>query len=152
MHMIRSFIMGAVTATCVVGGVAVAKQYVDYMPQKGVWEINAIEVDPNHVDEYLTGLRKSQMPRFEVMKKRGIMDSYRFLVRNGYSKGSPNVLIETHLTSAAMLDPDQARDQAVEKDILATFSEEQGKVAVAGYEKYRQFLDDGLWSEVTMVR
>ncbi|MEO5494828.1 MAG: hypothetical protein ABIR08_12485 [Sphingomonas sp.] len=150
--MIRSFLMGAVTATFVFGGVAIAKQYVDYTPQKGVWEINAIEVDPNHIDEYLTGLRKSQVPGFEVMKKRGIMDSYKFLVRTGYAKGSPNVLILTHLTSAAMLDPDQARDQAVEKEILATFSEEQGKVAVAGYEKYRQFLDDGLWSEMTMAK
>ena len=150
--MIRSFIMGAVAATFVAGGIAAAKQYVDYAPQKGVWEINAVEVDPNHVDEYLTGLRRSQVPGFEVMKKRGIIDSYRFLVRNGYSKGSPNVLIETHFTSAAMLEPDQARDQAIEKEILATFSEEQGKVAVAGYEKYRQFLDDGLWSEITVAK
>ena len=53
--MIRSFIMGAVTATFVVGGVAMAKQYTDYMPQKGIWEITAVEVDPNHVDDYLTG-------------------------------------------------------------------------------------------------
>ncbi len=150
--MIRSFIMGAVTAAFVFGGVAIAKQYVDYTPQKGVWDINAIEVDPNHIDEYLTGLRKSQVPGFEVMKKRGIMDSYKFLVRTGYAKGSPNVLILTHLTSAAMLDPDKVRDEAVEKEILATFSEEQGKVAVAGYEKYRQFIDDGLWSEMTMAK
>lgn len=150
--MIRSFVMGAVTATFVVGGVAVAKQYVDYVPQKGVWEINAVEVDPNHVDEYLTGLRKSQVPGFEVMKRRGIMDSYKFLVRNGYSKGSPNVLIFTHLTSAAMLEPDQARDESIEKEVLATFSDEQGKAAVAGYEKYRQFLDDGLWSEMTFAK
>jgi hypothetical protein len=150
--MIRSFVMGAVTASFVFGGVAIAKQYVDYTPQKGVWEINAVEVDPNHVDEYLTGLRKSQVPGFEVLKKRGVMDSYKFLVRTGYSKGSPNVLILTHLTSAAMLDPDRARDESIEKEILATFSEEQGKVAVAGYEKYRQFLDDGLWSELTMAK
>ena len=150
--MIRSFVIGAVTATFVVGGVAIAKQYVDYTPQKGVWQVSAIEVDPNHVDEYLTGLRKSQVPGFEVMKKRGMMDSYKFLVRTGYAKGSPNVLIMTHLTSAALLEPDKARDQAVEKEIYATFSEADGKVAVAGYEKYRQFLDDGLWSEMTMEK
>lgn len=150
--MIRSFVMGAVTATFVVGGVAIAKQYVDYTPQKGVWEINAVEVDPNHVDEYLTGLRKSQVPAFEVLKKRGVMDSYKFLVRTGYAKGTPNVLIMTHLTSAAMLDPDKDRDEAIEKEILATFSEEQGKAAVAGYEKYRQFLDDGMWTEMVMAK
>lgn len=134
------------------GSVAVAKQYTDYTPQKGVWEINAIEVDPNHVDDYLSGLRQSDVPGFEVMKSHGIIDDYRFLVRSGYSKGSPNVLIETHLTSVAMLVPDQARDQMIEKEIFSRYSEEQGKTAVAGYEKYRQFIDDGLWTEMKMAR
>jgi len=131
---------------------ASAKQYVDYTPAKGVWEINAIEVDPNHVDDYLVGLRKSQVPGFEVMKKHGIIDDYRFVVRNGYAKGSPNLLIEIHFTSAAMLEPDKARDQMIEKEIEATFSEADGKVAVAGYEKIRQFIDDGLWNEIVFAK
>lgn len=150
--MIRKLVYGVVAATCLFGSVALARQYKDYMPQKGVWEINAIEVDPNHIDDYLTGLRKSQVPGFEVMRAHGVIDSYRFLVRNGYNKGSPNVLIETHLTSAAMLEPDQARDQMIEREIYAKFSEADGKIAVAGYEKYRQFVDNGTWSEVTMAR
>ena len=148
----RAIILAALGAACLTATVAIAKQYVDYMPQKGVWEINAIDVDPNHVDEYLTGLRRSQVPGFEVMKAHGIIDSYKFLVRNGYTKGGPSVLIRTHFTSAAMLEPDQARDQMIEKEILAKFSEADGKAAVAGYEKYRTFIDDGLWSEVTMAR
>lgn len=148
----RAIILAAVGAACLTATVAIAKQYVDYMPQKGVWEINAIDVDPNHVDEYLTGLRRSQVPGFEVMKAHGIIDSYKFLVRNGYTKGGPSVLIMTHFTSAAMLEPDQARDQMIEKEILAKFSEADGKAAVAGYEKYRTFIDDGLWSEVTMAQ
>ena len=131
---------------------ASAKQYVDYAPEKGLWEIVAVDVDPNHVDDYLVGLRKSQVPGFEIMKKHGIIDGYKFLVRNGYSKGSPTVLIETHLTSAAMLDPDKARDQMIEREILATLSEADGKVAVAGYEKYRQFLEDSFWTEVTIAK
>lgn len=150
--MSRAITLVVAGAACLVGTVAVAKQYVDYMPQKGVWEINAIDVDPNHVDEYLTGLRRSQVPGFEVMKAHGIIDSYKFLVRNGYTKGGPSVLIMTHFTSAAMLEPDQARDQMIEKEILAKFSEADGKAAVAGYEKYRTFIDDGLWSEVKMAQ
>ena len=148
----RAIILAALGAACLTATVAIAKQYVDYMPQKGVWEINAIDVDPNHVDEYLTGLRRSQVPGFEVMKAHGIIDSYKFLVRNGYTKGGPSVLIMTHFTSAAMLEPDQARDQMIEKEILAKFSEADGKAAVAGYEKYRTFIDDGLWSEVKMAQ
>ena len=151
--MIRTIMFGAVAATAMfVASAGQAKEYVDYTPEAGVWEISAIEVDPNHVDDYLTGLRKSQLPGFEVMKKHGIIDSYRWVVRNGYSKGSPNVLIETHYVSMAMLAPDKARDQMIEKEIYATFSEEAGKVAVAGYEKYRQFVDDGFWSEVTFAK
>jgi len=150
--MSRAIILAAVGSVCLATSVAVAKQYTDYMPQKGLWEINAVDVDPNHVDDYLTGLRKSQVPAFEVMKAHGVIDSYRFLVRNGYNKGTPSVLIMVHYTNAAMLEPNQARDQMIEREILAKFSEEEGKAAVAGYEKYRSFVDDGLWSEVTMVR
>ena len=150
--MSRTTSVVAIAAACLIGTVAIAKQYKDYTPQKGLWEINAIEVDPNHVDDYLTGLRKSQVPGFEVMKAHGIIDSYKFLVRNGYNKGAPSVLIMTHLTSAAMLEPDQARDQMIEKEIYAKFSEADGKIAVMGYEKYRQFIDDGMWSEVEMVK
>ena len=113
---------------------ATAKQYVDYAPEKGVWEINAVEVDPNHIDDYLTGLKKSQVPGFEVMKKHGIIDDYHFVVRTGYTKGSPTVLIETHYPSAALLVPDKARDQMIDKEIEATLSEEAGRAAVAGYE------------------
>ena len=151
--MIRISTCGALAATALLYATAApARQYVDYTPEKGLWEINAIEVDPNHIDDYLTGLRKSQVPGFEVMKKHGIIDDYHFVVRNGYTKGSPNVLIETHYTSVAMLAPDKARDQMIEKEIFATFSEDAGKTAVAGYEKYRQFIDDSLWSEVTFAK
>ena len=146
-------ILGAVAIIALASGAgASAKQYVDYTPEKGVWEINAIEVDPNHVDDYLTGLRASQIPAFEVMKRRGIIDAYRVVVRAGYTKGSPDVLIETHYPNIAMLVPDKARDEMIEKEIYATFSEDAGKRAVAGYEKYRQFLDDSLWGEVTFAK
>lgn len=142
----------AIAAALMVASAGHAKQYVDYTPEKGVWDINAIEVDPNHIDDYLTGLRKSDVPGFEIMKKHGIIDDYRFVVRGGYNKGAPNVLIEIHYPSIAMLAPDKARDQMIEKEIFATFSEEAGKVAVAGYEKYRQFIDDGLWTEMTFAK
>lgn len=147
----RTFAVALSAAALLVGVPVLAEQYVDYTPQKGVWEINAIEVDPNHVDDYLAGLRRSQVPAFEVMKAHGIMDEYRFMVRNGYGKGNPSVLIMTHFTSAAALEPDKARDQMIEKEILAKFSKAQGEAAVAGYEKYRTFIDDSFWTEVKMA-
>lgn len=131
---------------------ALAEPYVDYTPQKGYWQINAVEVDPNHVDDYLTGLRRSQVGGFEILKRRGIIDDYKFMVRNGYVKGSPNVLIMTHSSTTATLDADKARDQAIEKEMLADFSKADGDKAVSGYEKYRTFVDDGMWTDMVMAK
>jgi len=74
----------------------------------------------------------------------------RALVRAGYVKGSPNVLIMTHVPSSALDDPDQARDQAVEKEIYSAFSKQKGEEAVRGYEKYRTFIDTGNWQTRNM--
>lgn len=148
----KKLVVAVLAAGVAVVGAAQAKRYVDYTPEKGVWEIRAIEVDPNHVDDYLTGLRHSQIPGFDLLRRRGIIDNYRILVRQGHVKGSPNVLVETHYPSYATLGPDKARDQAIEAEIDAQFNEQQGRAAVAGYEKYRQFLDDSLWSETTINR
>jgi hypothetical protein len=140
---------GALAVACV-SSASVAEAYVDYTPQKGYWTINAVEVDPNHVDDYLTGLRSSQVSAFEILKRRGLIDDYKFLVRTGYVKGSPNVLIMTHVPSTSLDDPDRARDQAVEQEIYSVFSKDKGDAAVRGYEKYRTFLDNGNWQTMTM--
>jgi hypothetical protein len=140
----------AAAATAFASVPAVAKPYVDYTPQKGYWDINAVEVDPNHVDDYLTGLSKSLVPVFETLKRRGLVDEYRFVSRIGYVKGSPNVLIMTHSKTTGVLDADRERDQAVEAEINAAFSEAQQDAAVAGYEKYRTFLDNGQWVDIKM--
>jgi hypothetical protein len=150
----KKLILGAAGAVAIACGFAPAfsEPYVDYTPQKGYWTISAIEVDPNHVDDYLTGLRSSQVTSFEVLKRRGLIDDYRFMVRTGYVKGSPNVLIMTHVPSTALDDPDQARDQAVEKEIYSVFSKQKGEEAVRGYEKYRTFIDTGNWQTMSMNR
>jgi hypothetical protein len=129
---------------------AAAKPYVDYTPQKGYWDINAVEVDPNHVDDYLTGLSKSLVPVYETLKRRGLIEEYRFVSRIGYVKGSPNVLLMTRSKTTGVMDADRERDQSVEAEINAAFSEAQQDAAVAGYEKYRTFIDNGQWIDIKM--
>jgi hypothetical protein len=149
----KNLVLGAAGALVVFASApVVAEPYVDYTPQKGYWTVNAVEVDPNHVDDYLTGLRSSQVSAFDVLKRRGLIDDYRFMVRTGYVKGSPNVLIMTHVPSTALDDPDQARDQAVEKEIYSAFSKQKGEEAVRGYEKYRTFIDTGNWQVMNMAK
>jgi hypothetical protein len=139
-------------ATAFAATAALPKAYVDYTPQKGYWDINAVSVDPNHVDDYLTGLSKSLVPVFETLKRRGLIDEYRFMSRIGYVKGSPNVLIMTHSKTTGVLDADRERDMAVEAEINAAFSEAQQDAAVAEYEKYRTFIDNGQWTDIKMGR
>ncbi len=131
---------------------AAAKEFVDYGYSPGLWRINLVECDPNHVDDYLVGLKKSQVPAFEILKRHRLIDEYRFMVRNGYSKGHASVLIAVHLTSADALMPNPARDVAIDKEIRAVNSEEQDKTAVAGFEKYRKFIDDGYWLSVDFAK
>jgi hypothetical protein len=148
----KTIVLSALAAASIAFAAApvTAKQYVDYTPQKGYWDINAVEVDPNHIDDYLTGLSKSLVPVFETLKKRGLIDEYKFMNRVGYVKGSPNVLILTHSKSLGVLDPERERDMAIEAEINAAFSEAQQDAAVAGYEKYRTFIDNGQWIDVKM--
>ena len=151
--MIRHLVSGALGALALCAATtARAEVYVDYTPEAGFWEINAVDVDPNHIDDYLVGLKQSQVPYFEILKKRGMIDAYKFVVRNGYGKGQPSVLIMVHYTSYAALAPDKARDMAIQKETLAGFSKEKGDAAVAGYEKYRTFVDNGQWTEMTMTK
>ena len=150
----KKIVLGAASAIALawVSTPCAAEPYVDYTPQKGYWTITAVDVDPNHVDDYLTGLRSSQVTAFEVLKRRGLIDNYQIMVRNGYEKGAPNVLIMTHAPSTALIDPDQARDQAVQKEIYSAFSKEKGDAAVRGYEKYRTFVGTGDWGVVVMKK
>lgn len=151
--MVRTVFRSVLALTAVVSASPLfARQYVDYTPSKGLWEVNAVNVDPNHIDDYLVGLKRTQVPGFEILKKRGMIDEYKFLVRNGYTKDNPSVIIMVHYTSAAALEPNRARDEAIDKEILASLSDADGKAAVAGYEKYRSFVDDAFYGEVTFAK
>ncbi|WP_156679055.1 hypothetical protein [Sphingomonas profundi] len=152
----RSFVTAsiaiAIAAAAFVGPAAQAEQYKDYTPQKGAWSIQAIEVDPNHIDDYLTGIRKSLIVGFDLIKKRGMIDDYWVMTRMGYVKDSPTVLIGVHYPSLATLEPDKARDEALNKEVFAVFSKEMGEKAVKGYETYRKFIDDALYNVVDFAK
>lgn len=71
-----------------VAGAAMAEPYQDYTPQKGLWHVVTVKVDPNHIDEYVTGLKKEWASGEEVAKKHGLVDSYTIMVKINASGGS----------------------------------------------------------------
>lgn len=151
----KPFIIRSVAIAIALSGIghaAQAEQYTDYTPQKGTWMIQQIVVDPNHVDDYLTGLRKSLIGGFDILKKRGLIDDYWVMQRAGYVADRPNILIGVHYPSLSSLEPDKARDQAIEKEMFAVFSKEMGDKAVQGYEQYRKFLDEAPYTKIDFAK
>jgi hypothetical protein len=39
-------------------GAAFAEPFVECTPQKGAWKVTTVKVDPSHIDDYLTGLKR----------------------------------------------------------------------------------------------
>lgn len=127
---------------------ASAKQWVDYSPGKGVWEVTTVKVDPNKIDDYLVGLKKSWVPEAELSKKHGVIDDYFVMVKLNASDGQGNVLLGQHFTNFAVLDPNKERDQTMDKEGQVIMSDAQAKKMVEGYDKYRTFVGDDYWTSV----
>ncbi|HEX4160106.1 MAG TPA: hypothetical protein VHY79_16705 [Rhizomicrobium sp.] len=147
----RNIFAAALAAGALAVTAAGAEPYVDYTPVKGVWEVQTIKVDPNHIDDYLTGLKKNFIPVLETLKKHGVIDRYLILQKLNSNAGD-NIQIVQHFPTTAALDPDQGRDQAIDKEIKARMSKEQSDKIIAGYDKYRTFQADEMWTEVDMSK
>jgi hypothetical protein len=142
----------AIAAALGLASAAAAEPYVDYTPQKGVWHVTTVKVDPSHVDDYVTGLKKSWEPGEAIAKKHGLIDSYQIMVKLNSSDGQGNVLLIEHYPSIASLDADQARDQALRNEFLAAVPKTQGEAMVAGFDKYRTFVGEDYWTEMTFTK
>jgi hypothetical protein len=128
-------------------GAASAEPYVDYTPQKGVWEIRTLKVTPNYVDDYLTALKRQHIVVLEVMKKHGIIDQYQVLTRLDSGAGV-NVIIMEHYPDLSLLQPDKARDQMIAKEVQARTSTEEMKKISAEFDNYRVYETDDFWTPV----
>lgn len=145
----KMLIAGAVFGAAMWAGAAAAEPYVDYTPQKGVWHATTVKVDSNHIDDYVTGLKKSWVTAEEIAKKHGVIDSYQIMIKLNPADGSGNVLLLEHYPSIAALDPDQARDQAMQREDYAAVPKAVGEQMVAGYDKYRTFVGDDYWTDIS---
>jgi hypothetical protein len=137
----------ALSAGLALAAAAVAEPYVDYTPRTGVTEVQMIKVDPNHVDDYLTGLRHEWVAGQEMAKRHGVIDSYQVVVKLNGGAGA-NVAFITHYPSLANLEPNKERDVAMRKEGLAMQPKEKSDATIAGFDKYRTFVSDDFWVAV----
>lgn len=148
----KTVLAAASIAALALAGSAAAEAYKDYTPQKGAWQITEVNVDMNHIDDYLTGLRTTWVQAAELSKKKGLTDNYWIMVKMDPAGKGANVMLGQHYTSLSALEPDKDRDQAFDKEIEATLSKDKAAAMVAGYDKYRTFVGDGLWKPMDMAK
>jgi hypothetical protein len=135
-----------------IGSAALAEPYVDYTPQKGVWHVTTVRVDPNHIDDYLTGLKRTWASGEEVAKRHGLIDSYQIMVKMNASDGQGNVILIEHYPNMALLENDQARDQAMQKEVQALLPKADSDKMLQGFDKYRTFVGDDYWDEQVFTK
>jgi hypothetical protein len=116
-----------------------------------VTDVVTVKVDPNHLDDYLTGLSKDWVKGQEMAKKHGLIDWYQVMVKLNGNAGD-NVVLITHYPNLANLEPDKARDQAMMAEGRAMVSKEQETAIVSGYDKYRTFVSDEMWTAVDFAK
>jgi hypothetical protein len=143
--------LAAIAGGLSLAGAAFAEPYQDWIPLKGGWEVTTIKVEPNHIDDYLSGIRKGWVGEQEIAKAHGVIDQYMVLVKLNSGAGA-NVQLIVHYPSLANLEPDKARDQAIEREAQAKVSKETVEKAVAEYDKYRTFVSDEIWTGVEFVK
>ena len=148
MKHIEKILVSAGVCAILAAAPAAAKPWVDYSPGKGVWEVTMVKVDPNKIDDYLTGLKKSWVPGQELAKKKGIIDDYVVMVKANAADGQGNVMLAQHFVNFAVLDPNKARDMEMEKEGQKIMSDKDAKAMVAGFDKYRTFVGDAFWGPV----
>ena len=127
---------------------AYADPYKDYTPEKGVWQVTTMKVDPNHIDDYLVGLKRALVPDMEMAKKHGVIDQYFVMVNPNSADDSGNVIIGQHYVSFAAMDPDRARDMAMQSEALARVNKEEGAKLTNGFDKYRTFMNTQMWTNI----
>lgn len=124
-----------------------AEEWKDYTPRKTAIRVTMLEVDPNHIDDYVTGLKKTWVPCMEALKRHGVIDDYGVTTNINY-EASPNVMIWSHLTGLAAMEPNKERDQAIDKECAAG---EDGKL-LQNYTSWRKFLSSDTFQELDFTK
>ena len=147
----KSAFFSLAAAAALFAGSAMAEPYVDYTPQKGVWHVTTLKIDPNHIDDYVSGMKKLWAPGEEIAKKHGLIDYYGVKIKLNSAEGG-NVLLLEHIPNMALMEVDQARDQTVQKEVLAITPKPDADAKVKEFDKYRTFVSDEYWTDIEYTK
>lgn len=127
---------------------ASAKPWVDYTPEKGFWQYTYVKVDVNHIDDYLTQIKRIWRPGREIDKKHGLIDDYKVMTNILGGSRYANVMLCVHYVSFAEFDPNKKRDMAISEE-NATFVT---KAASSDFNKYRTIVGSSIYVPVDFTK
>jgi hypothetical protein len=128
---------------------AFAEEWTDYTPMKGAYVKTMIHVEPAKIDDYLTNvIKKVWVPSQESAKRHGLIDTYTVQVKSDPNGPGPNVALIVHYPTMAAMDPDKARDQAMDKEFQAIQPRSEEPAIVAERAKYRTVLSEEMWNSI----
>ena len=145
---VSTVVMWAAVLLPIGGGAAFAEQWVDYAPTKGAYVKTLVHVEPDKMDVYLTALRKTWIPGEEMAKKRGLIDSYTVQVNSNPYLPGPNVVLIEHYPTMATMDPDRARDMAMDKEFEKVLPRAEAPALATERGKYRTIVSQEMWGTV----
>jgi hypothetical protein len=116
--------------------------FTDYTPSTEVWNVTMVKVNPNHIDDYLGGLRQSWMNGCAAGKKAGTLEDCYIYVSETTAAGPFNVMLVQKFTSAAMMEPNEESYNKVMAEVRKNLAEAKEKELVKGYEEYRTFFGE----------
>jgi hypothetical protein len=139
----------AAAASCLTATAAFAEEWTDYTPMKGAYVKTMVHVEPAKIDDYLTNvIKKVWIPAQESGKRHGLIDTYTVQIKSDPNGPGPNVALIVHYATMAAMDPDKARDQAMDKEFQAIQPRSDEPAIVAERAKYRTVLSEERWTSV----
>jgi len=131
---------------------ALADQWVDYAPAKEPWQVTTVKVEAGKLDDYLISLKKSYVEQLERQKKNGDVVEYHILVNNNANAAGATIVFLTKFKDWSGIAPNKERDLKEQEEFRKTISKTDEQKLGEDRSKYRTFLDDGTYADLTYLK
>ena len=137
---------------CATSMAARAEQWVDYAPTKEPWTITTVKVEPGKLDDYIVSLKGTVANFLEMEKKNGDVLDYHILVNINDSAAGANVVFLTKLKDWSEIAPNKERELKILQEFRKAYTKEAESKIQDDRSKFRTFLDQGIFEDITYLK
>jgi len=148
----KTLLAAVAASTLLVVPLAFADQWVDYAPAKEPWDVVTVKVEAGKLDDYLVGLKKSYVEQLERQKKNGDVVEYHILVNTNANAAGATIVFLTKFKDWSQLAPNKERDLKEQEEFRKAFSKADEQKMGEDRSKFRSFLDEGTYADLTYLK